>query len=112
MPLADGAKSLTMCTHFDTVPECDRQFAITISRSACIDIMSGLSLHSLLIIIGLLGLAARSWINTMCSNKTTLGLMSNVSNSVRLHIVHNPDLGYYTEKNVLIIFRQYGINDL
>ena len=28
--------------------------------------------------------------------------MSNVSNSVRLHIVHNPDLGYYSEKNVLI----------
>jgi len=40
--------------------------------------------------------------------------MSNVSNSVRLHIVHNPDLGYYSEKNVLIIkrFRQYDINDL
>jgi len=29
--------------------------------------------------------------------------MSNVSNSVRLHIVHNPDLGYYSEKNVLIV---------
>jgi len=47
--------------------------------------------------IGLLGLAAKSWINTMHSNKTTLG-MSIVSNSVRLHIVHNPDLGYYSEK--------------
>jgi len=52
----------------------------------------------LIIIIDLLGLAARSWINTMRSNETTLGLMSNVSNSVRLHIVHNPDLGYYSEK--------------
>jgi len=39
----------------------------------------------------------------MRSNKTTLGLMSNISNSVRLHIVHNPELGYYSEKNVLII---------
>ena len=29
--------------------------------------------------------------------------MSNVSNSVRLHIVHNPDVGNYSEKNVLII---------
>jgi len=37
----------------------------------------------------------------MRSNKTTL--MSNVSNSVRLHIVHNQDLGYYSEKKVLII---------
>jgi len=45
----------------------------------------------------------------MRSNKTTLGLMSNVSNSVRLHnIVHNPDLGYYSEKNVLIIKIQTG----
>ena len=55
------------------------------------------------LIIDLLGLAASSWINTMHSNKTTLGLMSNVSNSIRLHIVHNRDLGYYSEKNVLII---------
>jgi len=45
----------------------------------------------LIIIIDSLGLAARSWNNTMRSNKTTIGLMSNVSNSVRLHIVHNPD---------------------
>ena len=30
-------------------------------------------------------IAARSWINTV--NKTTLGPMSNVSNSVKLHIV-------------------------
>jgi len=52
----------------------------------------------MIIIIDLLGLAARSWINTVRSNKTTLGLMSNVSNSIRLHIVHNPDLGYYSEK--------------
>ena len=29
--------------------------------------------------------------------------MSNVSNSVRLHIVDNPDLGYTVPKNVLII---------
>jgi len=55
-----------------------------------------------MIIIGLLGLAARSWINTVRSNKTTLGLMSNVSNSVRLHIVHNPDRLLF-RKNVLII---------
>jgi len=34
--------------------------------------------------------------------------MSNVSNCVRLHIVHNPDLGYYSEKNVLIIKIQTG----
>ena len=52
----------------------------------------------IIIIIDLLGLAARSWINTMHSNKSTLGLMSNVSNSVRLHIVHNPDIGYYSKK--------------
>ena len=62
-----------------------------------------LHLHRVHFLVDLLGLAARSWINTMRCNKTTLGLMSNVSNSVRLHIVHNPDLGYYSEKNVLII---------
>ena len=56
----------------------------------------------LIIIIDSLGLAARSWNNTMRSNKTTIGLMSNVSNSARLHIVHNPDLDYYSEKVVII----------
>jgi len=57
-----------------------------------------LSIIIIIIIIDLLGLAARSWINTMRSNKTAPGPMSNVSNSVRLHIVHNPDLGYYFGK--------------
>jgi len=54
-------------------------------------------------IFDLLGLAASSWINILRSNKTTLGLMSNVSNCVSLHIVCNSDLGYYSGKNVLII---------
>ena len=43
---------------------------------------SKVNLLLIIIIIDLLGLAARSWINTMRSNKTTLGLMSSVNADV------------------------------
>ena len=47
---------------------------------------TGNFLEGLYIIKKIIGcIAARSWINTV--NKTTLGPMSNVSNSVKLHIV-------------------------